>query len=87
MFDHYDSFGNTGEFTTSLRESFETLEIFHTPNAVERMRKDDRLKDVARSFGWPPPQGDESGWRREECFKAVEKEMEREMEGSPAEEA
>ena len=71
----YDS---AGEFYASVKSSFEELEIFPVPNGVHDHVEplgnpgDERLKDVVRSFGWPPKPDGQVGRRKSVSRKSRE---------------
>lgn len=69
------SFDNAREFFDQLRQWFEEIKLFPVPTEVAFLVGDhfDSVKNVIRSFGWPPAREDGSGWQREECLKEVKK--------------
>jgi hypothetical protein len=70
---NYLNYSNAGEFFSQLRQWFEEVKLFPTPNEVNPLSGDrfEGLRDVIRSVGWPPDQGSGSEWKREECLKEV----------------
>jgi hypothetical protein len=75
MESHCSTYDDAKDFFPRLRRWYEEIKLFPTPNQVNFLFEDrfDGLKEAIRSFGWPPAQGDESGWRHEECLKEVER--------------
>jgi hypothetical protein len=69
------SFDSAKEFFTRLRQWYEEIKLFPVPNEVAFLTEDrfDGVKDVIRSFGWPPAREDGSGWQRKKCLKEVER--------------
>ena len=69
------TFKSAGRFFAQLRQWYEEIKLFPTSNHVDSLmgKHFDGLKEVIKSFGWPPAQEDGSGWQREECLKEVDR--------------
>jgi len=72
---HCVTFESAERFFARLRQWYEEMKLFPTDAQVNFLTGAhfDGLKDVIRSFGWPPAQEDGSGWQREECLKEVDR--------------
>lgn len=72
----YDSYGSVGEFYALLGQWFEEVKLFPTcKGGVDFLAGDcgKDLREVVRSYGWPPANADGGGWRRKECLEEVER--------------